>query len=94
MTCERPLLFLEARLSRVVKGIKNTLSCDNRTEILHCRLFPRYHLVRLKVTRKTRSGSENTSKAYKFFAEPGYLHNVKGNEFYQNVIKIRFNWRT
>ena len=53
-----------------------------------CRLFPRYHLVRLKVTRKTRSGCENTSKAYKFFAEPGYLHNVKGNEFYQNVIKI------
>ena len=34
MTGERPLLFLEARLSRVVKGIKNTLSCDNRTEIL------------------------------------------------------------
>lgn len=43
---------------------------------------------------KKESGCENTSKAYKFFAEPGYLHNVKGNEFYQNVIKILLNWRT
>ena len=27
---------------------------------------------------KDKSGCESTTKAYKFFAEPGYLHDIKG----------------
>ena len=27
---------------------------------------------------KDKSGCQNTAKAYKFFAEPGYLHEIKG----------------
>ena len=31
---------------------------------------------------KKESGCENITEAYKFFAEPGYLHEVKGKIYY------------
>ena len=31
---------------------------------------------------KKESGCKNITKAYKFFAEPGYLHEVKGKIYY------------
>ncbi|RMX43642.1 hypothetical protein pdam_00023383, partial [Pocillopora damicornis] len=42
----------------------------------------------LKLTQKKESGCENTSQAYKFFAEPGYLHNVKV-AYPQDVVRVK-----
>ena len=33
------------------------------------------------------TGCESTAKAYKYFAEPGYLHNIKG----KCMVKFKFN---
>ena len=45
--------------------------------------FPDLSFAEVEGYAKNTSGCENTAKAYKFFAEPGYLHNIKGMNFSQ-----------
>lgn len=40
--------------------------------------FPDLTFGEVESYTKTASGCEHTAKGYKFFAEPGYIHNVKG----------------
>ncbi|KAK3743997.1 hypothetical protein QZH41_010797, partial [Actinostola sp. cb2023] len=39
--------------------------------------FPGMSFTEVEAYSKTSSGCESTAKAYKFFAEPGYLHDIK-----------------
>lgn len=49
---------------------------DNPTQDLQ--LFPNLTFAEVESYAKNSSGCTSTSKAYKFFAEPGYLHNIQG----------------
>ena len=40
--------------------------------------FPEMTFAEVENFAKQASGCTSTSKAYKFFAEPGYLHNIQG----------------
>ena len=41
-------------------------------------LFPKLTFAEVESFAKNASGCTSTNKAYKFFAEPGYLHNIQG----------------
>lgn len=49
---------------------------DSTTQNL--RLFPNLTFAEVESYAKNSSGCTSTDKAYKFFAEPGYLHNIQG----------------
>ena len=49
---------------------------DNPTQDLQ--LFPNLTFAEVGSYAKNSSGCTSTNKAYKFFAEPGYLHNIQG----------------
>lgn len=49
---------------------------DSPTQDLQ--LFPNLTFAEVESYAKNSSGCTSTNKAYKFFAEPGYLHNIQG----------------
>ena len=63
--------------ARFVITIHSTLENQIATPTEDLSPLPDLSFVDVERYAKDKSGCQNTAKAYKFFAEPGYLHEIK-----------------
>ena len=70
-------MFCET-LIHIYRTDGNSASDSREATTQDLSLFPSLSFSEVEEYAKKSSGCENTAKAYKFFAEPGYLHDIKG----------------
>ena len=77
-------------LSEIVIIIHSTLGNQLATPTEDLSPLPDLCFADVEGYAKNKSGCQNTAKAYKFFAEPGYLHEIKG-KIYAQLLYVSIN---